>query len=196
MLEYGICAAYNNYIAFIFCLEGADWAGGAAWHRRPLFVNSQNIILCDKVLFHPEDSLIEADIHLLRFPFQEVAVVQRNHRTDHNVQTGDEIGQRKRRADRRTIRITGQIGHAGKRLQRGAQAGQMGIWSGLAVSCYMGDNNIGICLAKDIDAESPFVESPCSEIFNYNITLGAVSYTHLDVYKRQRRNHSVTVFLC
>ena len=94
------------------------------------------------------------------------------HRTDHNVQTGDEIGQRKRRADRRTIRITGQIGHAGKRLQRGAQAGQMGIWSGLAVSCYMGDNNIGICLAKDIDAESPFVESPCSEIFNYNITLG------------------------
>ena len=91
---------------------------------------------------------------------------------DHRVQTSHVVGQREGGADGGAILIALHIGHAGERLQGGAQTGQMAVGAGLAIAGHMGDDDVGVDLSHFLNADAPLVQGTGLEVLKDHVALG------------------------
>ena len=121
-------------------------------------------VLGDDHLQQAEDRLVEGDVDPLAALLADVAVAQRGQCGEGGDQAGQVVGDGDRPVDGRAVRVAGDVGQAGQRRGRGAEAGLVAVRPGLAVARDADEHDVRVGGLELVVAEAPAFEGAGAEV--------------------------------
>jgi len=133
---------------------------------------AERAVFGDQAFHHVEHRLMQGDVDHLSLAAIDLAVVQRSQDADHAMQRGEGIADRHAAAHRHPPRLAGEVAQAAHRLADHAEARQVAVRAGLAITRDAQHDEARIQLRQHIPAHAPAFQRTRAEILDQHVGFG------------------------